>query len=366
MDVLGSLFTVERAIPDSVLAGLATGDYSLHGGVVRNTTGQIVRHLIPAASRSLDPFGLISAPFEMFNTYQLHNLKKMSEQIMAVSTATMAMSGLGLAVSAVGFAAMHQSLKKVDRRLKDIGEDIKWIRSFLEAERHAALLDAAQDLENLPVDINHRTQVLHNHRSKVGQVAMQYLQAWEDSLTGGLLESISSQHYYCTAFLMKARCSAELGMYDNALVELTEGITQWREKSRYIANEKILQGDEHRFLDDEYLPSVPAAKLVEWMDFSAEEARGWDWIDHLRFKPKYRWTLPIHFESRQEKFEREHLIEIMDSLVKRDNVLGGYQAQYKFFLENKITPSTFEDELKTLSKPDAANEVLILAPREVA
>lgn len=366
MDVLGSLFTVERGIPNSVLAGLATREFSLHGGVVRNASGQIVRHLIPAASSSLDPFGLISAPFQMFNTYQLHDLKKMSEQIMAVSTATMAMSGLGLAVSTVGFVVMHQSLKKVDRRLKDIGEDIEWIKNFLKAERHAAILDAAQDLENLPADPSHRTQVLHTHRSKVGQVAMQYLQSWEETLPKGLMESISDQHYYCTAFLIKARCSAELGMYDNALVELQEGVSQWREKSRYIANEQILQGDINRFMSDEYLTPTPTAKLVEWMDFASGEDRGWDWVDVLRIKPKTRWRPPTFFPSGQEKFESEHLIEIMDSLVKRDNVLRGYETQYKFLSDNEITPSMFESELKTLLKREAENELLVLAPKEMA
>ncbi len=77
--IVGDILTVERALPEGVLTGLLSGQYSLHGGVIRSAGGQIVRHLIPASTPALDPFGLMSAIPSLFNTYQLHNLTKMAE-----------------------------------------------------------------------------------------------------------------------------------------------------------------------------------------------------------------------------------------------------------------------------------------------
>ncbi|MBN7797866.1 hypothetical protein [Parahaliea mediterranea] len=366
MDILGGLLTVERSIPSSVLAGLATQEYSLHGGVIRNSAGQIVRHLVnaPGSPIPLDPLGLLSAPFDIFNTYQLHNLKQLSEQILAVSTATMAMSGLTLAVSTASFAVLHSSLKKVDRRLQQVGRDVEWIKRFLDSERHAALMDAAQDLAALPSDPVNRNQILHNHRTKVGQIAMQYLHEWENTQDASLLNSISHQHFYCAAFLLKARCSAELGMFDNALTELTQGKEQWLSNSREIANSKILRGDAVRFLGNEYAENIPTAKLIEWMDFATDSSIGLEHMDELRKQSLSTNRFSWPFRSNQEKFEQQHFVEMMDSLVKRKNVLEGYETQYKFYADNEIIPSELEGELSQLNELAGENNLLVLAPKQ--
>lgn len=51
---------VARAIPDTTLAGLASGTYTLQGGVIRwaagtPCAGQIVAHLLPAAGLAPGP-----------------------------------------------------------------------------------------------------------------------------------------------------------------------------------------------------------------------------------------------------------------------------------------------------------------------
>ena len=280
MEILSSLFTVERAIPDSVLAGLATREYTLHGGVVRNAGGQIVRHLVPAASKSLDPFGLLAVPGQFVNTWQLHNLTKMTEQVLAISQTTMALSGLNLAVSAVGFSMLYKSLRDMDARLKTMDAKLDWIKTFLDSERRSVLLHAADELAALPGDPEHRKQILHASRDSVGTVAMHYLQHWDESAS--IAEAMAYQHYYCMGFLLKARCSAELGMYENSVKEIEVGYENWRERSRNLANTAILKDDPDRFLEQEYLDSVPTTKLVSWMEFATDDELGFEWIDKLR------------------------------------------------------------------------------------
>jgi hypothetical protein len=77
-------FNVARGIPTEVITGLMTGQYKLHGGVIRwaaNTdhAGQVVRHLIPVASQLIPAparalFELGKVGLEGVNTYQLHKL----------------------------------------------------------------------------------------------------------------------------------------------------------------------------------------------------------------------------------------------------------------------------------------------------
>ena len=69
-------WVIARAIPYKYLAGLVTGQYSLTGGVIRYAAGtarggQIVAHLLPAASNMIP--GLNFLPGVIAN-FQLHHL----------------------------------------------------------------------------------------------------------------------------------------------------------------------------------------------------------------------------------------------------------------------------------------------------
>lgn len=372
MEILSSLFTVERAIPDSVLAGLATREYTLHGGVVRNAGGQIVRYLVPAASKSLDPFGLLAVPGQFVNTWQLHNLTKMTEQVLAISQTTMALSGLNLAVSAVGFSMLYKSLRDMDARLKTMDAKLDWIKTFLDSERRSVLLHAADELAALPGDPEHRKQILHASRDSVGTVAMHYLQHWDESAS--IAEAMAYQHYYCMGFLLKARCSAELGMYENSVKEIEVGYENWRERSRNLANTAILKDDPDRFLEQEYLDSVPTTKLVSWMEFATDDELGFEWIDKLRHMAAERsagsWWPPFGGGTRGKS--SSNLVGVMDNLVARNNVLEGYVSQYQFLEQKEITPSILDLELSSISRDyvllpseGRADEegLLVLAPK---
>ncbi|MDD1444289.1 hypothetical protein MEO93_28915 [Dolichospermum sp. ST_sed3] len=208
--------------------GILSGKYSVHGGVIRNAAGQIVKHLVPAAAATnLNPFGLLSLPFDIINTFQLKGIAEATQQLLNLGHATMALSGLNLAVSAVGFAAMYASLDEVKSHLERMDRKLGWIKDFLETGRRAAILSAAEELSCLPEDPSHRSQILYTQRTSLGQTAMHYLEHWDQS--DELLEAMAYQHFYCTTFLMKARCSAELGMFDKAISEIAMGRAAWQQ-----------------------------------------------------------------------------------------------------------------------------------------
>ena len=363
MEIIGSLLNLERTIPDSVLAGVLSNQYSVHGGVIRNASGQIVRHLIPAAGQSLNPFGLVGLPFDFINTYQLHRLSEMSQQLMIIGTTTMALSGLNLAVSSVGFLALNKSLKEVEDQLKKMDAKLDWIRTFLDSGRRATLMHAAEELSILPSDAEHRKQILYKCRDALGQVAMHYLQHWDESSEN--MEAMSYQHYYAMALLMKVRCSAELEMHQNAVTELERGLRNWRDRSRALALDGILHDEESRFLLAEYVDLVPSAKIAGWLDFAHDKALGYEWIDTLRRDiDSGSIRLPWSWNEKEKKKTEIQQISFMDNLVSRNQVLEGYKTQYDFFAANQIRPSQLDYEVSKVSKEHVTEGFLVLAPAE--
>ncbi|MEH6585231.1 MAG: hypothetical protein V7720_01670 [Halioglobus sp.] len=359
--MIGDILNLERNIPDSVAMGVLSGKYSVHGGVIRGAGGQIVRHLVPAVTSPLNPLGMLSAPFDIVNTFQLRDIAKTTQELVSMSQATMAMSGLNLAVSAVGFAALYSSLKNVESQIRDIDKKVVWIKNFLDTSRRASLLFAAEELSSLPADLAHRTHILHSSRDSLGQTAMHYLEHLDQSTD--LLEAMSYQHFYCTAFLMKARCSAELEMYDKSVSEIETGRKAWSERSRRIATEMIIKDDPERFLGKNYVEILPSAKIAGWMDFAHDEKRGYGWVDSLRSgfsEPSFSWLRSFFSEGLDQK--EKDLVSYMDNLVSRNEVLDGYESQYRFLMDNSITPSRFDAEVHQLPLEDAVDGIFILAP----
>ena len=108
--------TVARSIPAEVWGGLANRTMTLHGGVVRNAAGQIVRHLGDPGSQlgaiggglaSGNPVGTVSAlaaaASGIAGNIQLRNLSQDVQRVLNFTMANTALAGLGLATSIVGF-----------------------------------------------------------------------------------------------------------------------------------------------------------------------------------------------------------------------------------------------------------------------
>ena len=361
MSIIGSILTLERTLPTGVLTGVLTGQYSVHGGVIRNASGQVVRHLVSASSMTLDPFGFVSAIPSLYNVYQIKRLAEMTQQVLAISTATVAFSGLNLAVSALGFMMMRDSLKKVEQHLERSDKKLAWIKVFLDSSRRARLLSAVDELATLPSATAHRETILHSSREKLGEVAMHYLQHWSES--NELQEAMAYQHYYCMAFLAKSRCSAELEMYDNAVGEFQNGLTQWQEASRAIVKDKIFGNNRYRFFSKECLELAPTAKIAGWMDFAYNEKRGYEWIDILRqeYEPPAKRIFDEWFPAKKEDHTKDD-VTYLDNLVSRNSILEGYGSQLKFLADKEIKPSLLQEEINSLFTNDDSEKVLILAP----
>ncbi len=142
-------WTVVREIPPEVQTGLISGKYQLYGGVIRwasgtENAGQIVKHLVP--SPGLIPGGMPNMSIQL-------------EQIIRMVTLTTSLSGLNLAVSYVGFILINAKLNEVDKRLKEIQQDVKDIKHFLDSSERAKLFSALNEL----LKVNEKMPVEHSH-----------------------------------------------------------------------------------------------------------------------------------------------------------------------------------------------------------
>jgi hypothetical protein len=355
MTAIEELLAVERAIPKEVAAGILSGEYSLHGGVIRDEGGRIVRHLISASPDSLNPFGAVQGTAALLSTHQLQNLQAVMQNLFALSTATMVMSGLNLAITLVAFAALRSSLKQVDDRLKEIGKDVKWIKSFLDVSRRGKLLHAIEELSSLPTEDSNRREILHQSRTTLGEVKMQYLQHWDESADP--MEKLAYQNFYCTAFLAHARCSAELDMQEKSVDEFERSLREWHDRARKFIRDDIFNDDRARFIGKRYVESAPVGKIVGWMDFVFDEAKGYQWLDTLRqeFKPSARLSL----HSKKEQQREAEAIRKVDNLVSKNNVLQGHLSQMRFLKEQSIRPSQFEAFLRKASESTDAQSFLL-------
>lgn len=389
---------ITRAIPTEVFAGLITGDYSLHGGVIRwaagtESAGQIVRHLIPIAQQGISAslFAPIAGILEGVNTYQLHNLTGQTtaiagqvnalttatQQVLQIANTTMIFSGLSLAVTSVGFVMLNKKLNNLEGKLNEIGKDVKAIRALLELDERSRLAAALRDLLNIAdvKNVEHRDKLLFNSKNILGQISLKYKELLADA--NSLEMAMAYEEYFCLTSLAHARCLAELGMLDIARRDLEQTNEFWKTQSQYIANKFLLGKNPERFLFSDFSQDIPVAVLIEWLDFAYGKENGYLWLDELRnkTKPWYSgnnngiienglWDTITRFTVKAEALndQKEKIIPSLQKLVARNKVLSGFVAQYKLLEKHNITPTEFEQKIASLPETAKVNGYIILQP----
>lgn len=394
--------TVTRAIPPEVLMSLMTGQYKLHGGVIRwaggtEFAGQIVRHLVPVAGPTVSAslFAPISGTLEAINAYQLHRLSGQvsalsvtTQQILQIATGTMILSGLNLAVTAVGFAVLNDKLKILDGKLNEIQKEVKAIRALLELEERARLGAALRDLLNI-VNVknpDHRHTMLFNSKNVLAPISLKYKELLGRAET--IETAMAYEEYFCLTSLAHARCLAELGMLEMAHRDLDEANKFWKEQARRIANDLLLGTYPERFLFSDFAKDVPVSTLVEWLDFTHDEEKGYAWIDELRSKTtswysdddysevskgaakvtSSLWGVVSRYggntKTRDLDREKDVIVPSFQKLVARNKVLEGYISQYELLEEHNVTPSEFEGKMALLAPEAAVDGYIILEPAQ--
>lgn len=351
-------FTLTRAIPDSVLAGILSGSYKVFGGVVRNDAGQIVAHLVNAASPAnvvstfLSP---VNTVFSGLNTYQLYRIGTDVQKLIGLAQASMVISGLTLAVSSAGFLFLNKKINKIDKKLEEIAAELKYIRKFLELHERARLISALKVIRDLGQieDISTKTQMLINSRQTLGEIHEKYKTLiLEDK---SVKELMPVEEYFTITAIGHALCSAELGLYDQARNDLLESQLIWKEAAKTFVVEKVIGKDPQRLLTKKYVSHIKSEEIAGWMDFAEDGELGIDRLDQLRdMSPR----IEINIFNSIDK-EEEIAIDVARKLVQRDRVLQGYVDQYGYYSELKKKPSEVQQYFDSLPEESKINECFV-------
>ena len=107
-----SILTVDFELPQEILDGLLSGEYTRCGGVIRDGAGQIVKHLVETGQY-----------IEVNNISVMQQMKALK----LLGNLSLTTNLLTLGVVSVGFLVMNQKLIKMEKQLCDIKNGLKEI-----------------------------------------------------------------------------------------------------------------------------------------------------------------------------------------------------------------------------------------------
>lgn len=354
--------SVARSIPVEQVIGLATGNLSLHGGVIRDAAGRIVSHLaMPASAGLLGAVPGLGAIGSVVTGIQMQALsanvaavKAATDQILNYSIATTALSGLGIVTSVTGFAYLASRLNRIDKRLSTLEKQTKAIKQFLQSSQHAQLMTAVDHLRlsQQATDGETRRHLLLQSKQLFTTLAHHYkVQLGEiDDIT----ELNATEDCYVLACLGSVMAMSDLGMGEAARDEMLRHYADWRVIARKHCGKLLLKDDPARLFDARYVQSVPAANLIRFLDFTNDSNRGVQWFDELR-RTLDKATLVRSAMSVVEPA----CIEYTNKLLVKNEVLQGFNAHMGFLADKKLSLSYFAQRVEEIREREGAKFLVL-------
>lgn len=353
--------TVAREIPREFLAGLISGKYTVHGGVIREA-GSIVKHLaVPAAKAApsivgfVPGMGIVAAAGGLAANAQLIALSKDVQQILSLSMANTALSGLGLATTIAGVVYLSNRISEIDQKLNELVADTKAIKMILESSQRARLL-AALDTYQLACESSEpdKREFLMQARSAFTELTHHY----KSQVAGlsKLAEIEASEGHFVVAFLGNAICTSDLGFGDAAAKDLSRHYADWKAMARQHCARLLDLNNGTRLLDGGYLDVLPTKTLIRLMDFARDERRGSRWIDDLRRPLGKKMKLPDFGTVAKED------IEFAKALQARNDVMESYVSHFSFLADRKISATAFSHTLEDVRKQQHGEVLWVSKP----
>jgi hypothetical protein len=336
---------VVREIPVQTLAGLLSGAYTLHGGVVRDAGGRIVAHLL-----SSGPADLIKATIPGLNVLsslvgsgQLYSLSRdvnelrgTVESIMTVASAGAALSGIGLIANVAGTAFLSRKLDAVQAQLARIErllneQHLSVLRSAVDNLRHA---EHAADRET-------RKAMLVSAKTDFSKSVHFYGSQFADPRA--LQEVLALEDSFGLAAIGSALCLSELGMHGAAAADFEGHYDRWRPLARKHIQQHFLGEAPHRLLTDAGVEDVPAADVVAALDFVHSSHKAWGWIDELR---RERAAVRLPTWSSKDKALREAAGMAL-KLRAKDSSFSAFGEHLRLLDHKRLSASGFAAAAET-------------------
>lgn len=262
---------VVREIPVQTLAGLLTGAYTLHGGVVRDAGGRIVAHLLASGPADVIKSTIpgLNVLSSLVGSGQLYSLSRdveevrgLVESVLTVASAGAALSGIGLIANVAGTAflsrkldAVQSQLARIERLLNE--QHLSVLRSAIDNLRHA---EHASDNET-------RKAMLVSAKTDFSKSAHFYGSQFADSRSSQ--EVLALEESFGLAAIGSALCLSELEMYGAAAADFEGHYDRWRPLAQKHVQQYFL-GDSPPRLLEANVHDAPAADVVALLILRAE------------------------------------------------------------------------------------------------
>ena len=353
--------TLARQVPIEMIAGLLSGSYSLHGGVVRNGAGQIVAHLATVGTSgftSLVP-GLNALSSAVANGQLLMLAKDVKELQSAVSSVLniaatgAALSGVGLVVSIAGFVYLSKRFDQIEKLLGDVKELIE-ARNLAELKAAMGHMKNAEEIACVSHD-NSMSLLLEAQKS-FSTLAHLYGDLWAKATDPKQVNALES--FYTLAFTGASIANSELGMHGVAARQFSEHLDQWKRTARLQVRERVLRKDLLKSVSAEV---VTTSEFVKLLDFAHDTQRGIDWLDDLRSKETKSW-IPQLSKTISNPWEKSDLgmIDTAKCWQQRSSVLESHEAHLFFLADKKHSVSHFSRGLLKAANDNCLDAICAL------
>lgn len=189
-DVLGPLL---RAVPDELVAGVASGQYRVAGSIVQSVaTGRIVGHLqetalLPSLLGRIVGGGIaapISAVTGVVDVVQNEQIKAGLALVQELQWANLALTGAGIGVSIAGTAMLMHQINRLSRKVDDLQDQ---------------LAEVARDVRQL------QAEPMRHDFARMGTLCAQVDEAWSPTAQDGEWRDIARDaHFLADQFKSRA------------------------------------------------------------------------------------------------------------------------------------------------------------------
>lgn len=395
-------------LPLHIAKGLANETLVRNGGVIQDTSGQVVMWLKEVSDASgvtpqvgaqilsgIEPTGALRLALEAGNSFatqqRLGAISSQLSQVQGMVAFATAGSMLTLGVSVLGFTMIYKKVKALEGRLQEVQEAIANVDEKIDLSFYAnfrAALDLAQNAFSMSEQSNRRSSAL--------QAINRFLEAehvYADLTDKELSRKSQISNEYlltlCFAYLAEMRCYLELGEYDTALRRFQEGKAQIHDRiKRYI--DILLTDNPLMYLHPELKEFTNLSRLTQIYQWKNPELTENSVFEELRdglldFKSDFgTWldALPesvvpksdvkkgffgISADGRKAIIDRlPKVVEEMESSIETYQRFVSYEYEIKLLQKAKVPFSKWMKMKPKATAPEGANLICITPPKPVA
>ena len=363
--------SVTRTIPLEMLPGLVSGAYSLHGGVIRNGTGQIVAHLTAGSVSSLASLvpgvNVLSSAISSAQLYTLSKdvqaLQAAVSSVLNVASAGAVLSGVGLVVSISGFAYLRNRIEQVEKLIFEI-KDLIEIRYLADLKSALSYLKGA---EEGGASLENRRSLLLEAQKNFSTLSHLYGDLLPKATEPKQIRAIEG--FYSLACTGASIVNSELGMGGIAVQQFREHQNHWESTVRQHIKQKLI-GDHPECLQAVRSDVLTTAEMVNILDFSSNTSRGYQWLDDFR-KPQGKSlldrtkALSFNLQSQLSRgFSKENgeMLELAKVWTRKSSVLDSHSAHLEFLKNKDLSVGKFSNLLKSALDENGAEALCVLHP----